>query len=176
MSEPIIVTLYDPRWPLLFRDECERIRELIKAPAEIEHVGSTAVEGLAAKPVIDILIGLPRMSDAPLWIALLQKLGYEYVPEFEKVMPERRFFRRFENGVRAQHIHMVERGGDFWIRHIAFRDYLRTHPDEALAYGRLKLELAENFRDDREAYMDGKDAFIKALEQRAMAEYGRGAG
>lgn len=170
IADPIIVTPYDPDWPAAFAIEKARIRAAIPQAAAIEHIGSTAVPGLAAKPVIDILIGLASLNEAPAWIGGLQTLGYEYVPQFEAVMPERRYFRRSEKSRRTHQIHLVEGGGDFWKRHMAFRNFLRMHPEEALAYGRLKTELAARFRDDRAAYMDGKDAFIKNLEARALSE------
>jgi GrpB-like predicted nucleotidyltransferase (UPF0157 family) len=167
-TDPIIVTPYDAKWPAQFAAEEARIRAAIPRPALIEHIGSTAVPNLAAKPVIDIMIGLASLSEARDWILELQALGYEYVPEYETVMPERRYFRRMDGTRRSHQIHMVERGGDFWVRHLVFRDFLRASPPHASDYGRLKMELAARFRDDREGYMDGKDPFIKNLEALAM--------
>jgi GrpB-like predicted nucleotidyltransferase (UPF0157 family) len=168
-EDPIIVELYDPRWPSHFAAEQARIRALLPPSAVIEHIGSTAVPGLAAKPVIDIMIGLKTLAEARPCVTALQQMGYEYVQKYESVMPERRYLKRLENGRRSHQIHMVEFGGAFWIRHVAFRDYLRTHPEEAREYGRLKQELAAKFTQDRDGYMDGKDAFVKALESRALA-------
>jgi GrpB-like predicted nucleotidyltransferase (UPF0157 family) len=169
LCDPVIVTSYDPQWPAEFVAEEARIRAAILRPALIEHIGSTAVPNLAAKPVIDIMIGLASLAEATNWIRELQALGYEYVPEYETVMPERRYFRRMESARRSHQIHMVERGGDFWVRHLAFRDFLSTNPQHANDYGRLKMELAARFRDDRDGYMDGKDKFIKNLEALAMS-------
>jgi GrpB-like predicted nucleotidyltransferase (UPF0157 family) len=168
-EDPIVVVPYDDDWPAAFAEEHSRIASV--APVEgalIEHIGSTSVPGLAAKPVIDILIGLPTLLMAEPWILALQRLDYEYVPQFETIMPERRYFRRIVDGIRRQQIHMVEWEQPFWIRHVAFREYLRAFPAVAAHYGRLKLDLAAQHRDDREAYMDGKDAFIKATEADAL--------
>lgn len=137
---------------------------------EIEHVGSTAVPGLAAKPVVDIMVGIRTLNDAPECVARLVEIGYEYVPEFEDVVPERRYFRKFDpEGRRTHQIHLVERTNlDWWVRHIAFRDYLRQNPEVAGEYGALKLDLSHRFRDDRAAYMDAKDEFVRSVEQRAL--------
>jgi GrpB-like predicted nucleotidyltransferase (UPF0157 family) len=171
-QDPVIVVPYDERWPAAFVAERQRILDAIPARgAVIEHVGSTAVVGLAAKPVIDIMIGLSHLDEAPRWIAGLEPLGYEYVPCFEDVMPERRYFRRFVGSERSQQIHMVARDTAFWSRHLAFRDFLRTHPQDLAAYASLKLALGATCRDNREAYMDGKDAFIKEMEARALVCY-----
>jgi GrpB-like predicted nucleotidyltransferase (UPF0157 family) len=83
-------------------------------------------------------------------------------------MPERRYLRRFQEEVRTHQIHMVELGSAFWIRHLAFRDFLRASPENAADYAALKIDLAQRFQHDREAYMDGKDAFIKRLEALAL--------
>jgi len=165
----IVVTPWAPTWPAAFREECARLATAFGAlETAIEHVGSTAVPGLAAKPVIDVMIGLPTLDEAPPLIAILKTLGYEYVAAFEAVMPERRYLRRDQDGQRTHHIHMVERDGAFWVRHLAFRDFLRAHPAQAQAYGRLKFQLAGLHPRDAGAYMDGKDGLIKHLEALAL--------
>lgn len=135
----------------------------------IEHIGSTAIPGLAAKPTIDILIGIKDLEGAGGIIPLLQSAGYVYVPEFELDMPERRYFykgRKVEDGF---HLHMVEAGSPFWKRHLAFRDHLRIHPDEVREYEKLKIALANKFRDDREGYTEAKTEFITRIEKAALA-------
>ena len=88
-------------------------------------------------------------------------MEYEYVPEFEDEFPERRYFRKTMNGKRIHQIHIVEIGTDFWNRHLAFRDYLRTHPESAKEYSDLKKELAKQFENDREGYTNAKTIFIE---------------
>ena len=110
--------------------------------AAIEHVGSTAVPGLGAKPVIDVMVGLSRLAQAEDRIAALEAAGYEYVRKYERQRPERRYFRKPRLGPRGVHLHCVVEGSHFWVRHLAFRDYLHAHPESAAAYYKLKRELA----------------------------------
>ncbi len=168
---PVEVVPYDPSWPQMFDEERGRILDALGSRAVgIEHVGSTAVPGLCAKPVIDIMVGVRTLDEAPKCVGALEGLGYEYVPGFEVVVPERRYFRRFDvAGRRTHQIHLVERRNlDWWGRHVRLRDYLRAHPEVAREYGELKTSLARRFRHDRAGYMDGKDGFIRVLERRAL--------
>lgn len=175
MDDPVVIADYDPAWPARFEAEKARIVGAIGAwVVAVEHIGSTAVPGLAAKPILDIMVGLPSLDCAAQCIAPLQALGYEYVPEFEATIPERRYFRRKWAG-EAYHLHMVAVTSAFWERHLLFRDYLRTHPETARAYERLKRELAARFGHDRAAYTDAKTAFITAVEEQARAACSRGA-
>lgn len=168
MSAPVVIADYDPRWAVLFVEEKARILEVAgRWIVAIEHVGSTAVRGLSAKPIIDILAGVRELDDAGDCIDPLARIGYEYVPEYEAEIPDRRYFHKGPAEGRTHHLHMVERKGDFWIRQILFRDYLRAHPDEAQRYDDLKRELAARFRDDREAYTNAKTDFIRKIETRA---------
>ncbi len=104
----------------------------------IEHVGSTAIPGMTAKPIIDILIALRQLDDAADCIEPLRKLGYEYRTINETMIPGTRFFRKGPPGSNTYHIRMVEKTGDQWNDYILFRDYLRTHLEEAGEYGKLK--------------------------------------
>jgi len=149
--------------------ERARILAAIALPGvAVEHVGSTAVPGLAAKPIIDILIGLSHLEDAAVVIPPLEGLGYEYLPERELETPERRFLARPKTKPRTHHIHMVEVGSDFSERHLLFRDYLRAHPDAAREYEDLKRALAAQFRENREAYTEGKTPFVRRIEEIAL--------
>jgi GrpB-like predicted nucleotidyltransferase (UPF0157 family) len=160
----IIIKQYDPKWQLLFETERDELMEAIgHYVADIQHIGSTAVPGLAAKPVIDILVGLRRLLDAQDCIMPIEAMDYEYVPEFEAEFPERRYFRKVTSGVRSHHIHMVEIGTDFWKRHLQFRDHLRKHPETANEYASLKRELAVTFENDREGYTNAKTPFIENI-------------
>jgi GrpB-like predicted nucleotidyltransferase (UPF0157 family) len=164
---------YNPEWPRLYLDEKARILAAIGPwVSRIEHVGSTAVQGLAAKPILDILVGLRDLADAGLCIPRMEGLGYEYVPEYEKELPMRRYFRKGPRENRTHHVHMVEEGSDFWLEHLRFRDYLRDHPKEARRYERLKRDLAARFANDRDAYTASKAEFIRSiLSQAAEAGY-----
>lgn len=164
--DPVVVVEYDPAWPAAY----ERERALIAAALgalllDIEHVGSTSVPGLGAKPIIDIMAGVPSFQEGHRCVGPMERLGYEYKGEFG--IPGRHYFRKIQNDVRSHQVHMVEAGGEFWRRHLLFRDYLRSHPDEALRYFELKLRLADEYRHDREGYAEAKSAFIQAALARA---------
>ena len=168
VKEPVVIVEYDPRWPVMFEEEKTRLLGVIGHVVEqVEHVGSTAVPGLGAKPIIDILIGLRRLDDAAQCIAPLQSLGYQYVPEYEVELPERRYFRK--GSPRTHHIHMVELTSGFWERHLLFRDYLCTHPETAREYYELKKALAAKFGSDRDGYTDAKTEFVRSVEAEARS-------
>lgn len=170
---PIILEKYDSRWPLSFSEERNRILAAIgETRAIVEHVGSTAVPGLAAKPIIDILVGLPRLEEASKTIPALEGIGYQYIPEHERELPERRFLAKPRAKPRTHHIHMVEGTSAFWERHLLFRDYLRAHPDTAAEYEALKRSLALRFRENREAYTEGKNEFVRRVEEAARSSRG----
>jgi len=176
-SAPLIVIAgYDRRWPAMFEAERARIVEAIGGwLVDIQHVGSTSVPGLAAKPIIDIMPGIRSLADAPRIIDPLARIGYEYVPEYEDQLPERRYFRKPPGPERQWrrdfHMHIVETTSDFWRRHLAFRDYLRSHPEACAEYAALKRKLAAQFSADRDGYTDAKTGFITRIERLAM---GRG--
>lgn len=174
MADEIEIVPYDPRWPALFAEEAARLREAL--PAELvlglEHFGSTAIPGLAAKPIIDILIAVRSLAEAQeKAIEPLEALGYLYW--YDNPKTDRMFFVKGlppEGARRTHHVHMTETSGEMW-RRLAFRDHLRTHPEDARRYERLKRELAAAHRDDREAYTDAKAAFVAEILAKA-----RGAG
>ena len=168
--EPIVVIAYDPAWPAEFEAERKLLTDALRSSAIIEHIGSTSVPGLAAKPVIDMLVGVAGLAEIEARIPELEALSYQYVLEFESVTPERRYFRKMEGSAMTHQIHAVVVGGEFWVRHLAFRDYLRSHPDTAREYAQLKTELAARHRLEREAYTDAKGPFIRRVEEKAMNE------
>ena len=171
MNDPIVIAQYNPQWPILYEKEKAQILSTIRHWAiAIEHVGSTAVPGLGAKPIIDVMVAVRHLADASACIIPLQGLGYEYAPEFEVLMPERRFFRKFSKGIRTHHLHVVEIKSEFWEHHLLFRDFLRNHSWAAQQYCQLKKELAAQFRDDREAYTNAKTRFIMSILEEALAE------
>lgn len=166
-KRPIIIVPYDERWPEMFATE-----KSVLAPAlgdsivGIEHIGSTAVVGLEAKPVIDILVGVKNFDDAPELGPRVESAGYDYVPRFEDVMPNRKFFRKRKATPEQtdRQVHLVEAGGEFWIRHLMFRDWLRSDEDVRRRYVALKHKLAAKFGTDFEGYADAKTEFIRAEE------------
>ena len=165
-GKPVIVTEYDPSWPELFRREAELIYAVLEGVGiRIEHMGSTAVPGLQAKPVIDIMIGVSSIEQADSCVPFIEGTGYLYRPEHEDSMPERRYFERSGSEI-DYHVHMVVFESKFWKEHIFFRDYLRENPEAAEQYADLKEELAEKFRDNREAYTNGKAEFIQGILRR----------
>jgi GrpB-like predicted nucleotidyltransferase (UPF0157 family) len=161
----VIVVEYDERWPALFEEERARILALISPWVErIEHIGSTSVPGLGAKPIIDIMVGLRSLDDARECIPRLESIGYEYIPKHEASLPERRYFHKGgTRRARTHHLHMVETTSCFWQRHLLFRDRLRADPALARRYYELKTELAARFPFDRDAYTSAKAPFIEEL-------------
>jgi len=170
MSAPVVIVDYDPAWPALYRREEARVLEAIGHLIQaVEHVGSTAVPGLGAKPIIDIMVAVTRLGDATQCMEPLERIGYQYVPENEDSIPERRYFTKGPPGGRTHHLHMVELDGGFWDRHLLFRDYLRAHPQVAEEYHELKMKLADEYGSDRESYTEAKSAFIRSVEARGRA-------
>ncbi|HET7565096.1 MAG TPA: GrpB family protein [Gemmatimonadaceae bacterium] len=156
-SDGIVLSEYDPSWPAQFAAERTRILDALGSlKAEIEHIGSTAVPGLVAKPVIDITIGRSAESKLRPYIDALQRLGYEY--RGESGIPGRHYFRR--GRPRTRHLHLVPYGGDLWRHHLRFRDRLRADPALAAQYAALKRRLATQFAADRVAYTEAKAPFI----------------
>jgi GrpB-like predicted nucleotidyltransferase (UPF0157 family) len=170
-TQPVEVVDYDPDWPRRFADERDRIAAAIgEAALAIEHVGGTAVPALPAKPVIDLMVGVEDIERAGPAVAGLINLGYEYVPEFESQLPDRRYFRL--GTPETHHVHMVPVSGDYFEEHLLFRDWLRSHPQAAEEYGKLKRGLASRFRLDRDAYRAGKLPFIDTVVAAARREAG----
>ena len=131
-KRPVIIVEYGPLWPVWFSEERGRILGAIGGQiVAVEHIGSTAVPGLGAKPIIDILVGIGRLTEAPACIDPLRSIGYEYFPGHEVEIPERRYFNKGPPHHRACHLHMVEVEGELWKRHLLFRDHLLTHRDAA---------------------------------------------
>jgi len=118
MPEQIIIEDYNPDWPKMFEAERDNIFKALENRVSIEHIGSTAVPGLAAKPIIDIMIGLNHLEKAKKCIRPLEQIGYEYIPSYEIIIPERRYFCKSLFDKETFHLHMVEYGSDFWLRHI----------------------------------------------------------
>jgi GrpB-like predicted nucleotidyltransferase (UPF0157 family) len=163
---PVVIADYNPDWPAMYDRERQRIMDAAgDCVIDIQHVGSTSVPGLAAKPVIDIMPGVRNLEDVQHIIEPLKRLGYECVPADVDDIPERRYFRR--GFPRSHHLHVVETTSEFWRRHLAFRDYLRAHPGAAREYETLKRRLATQYGDDRLGYVNAKTEFILGIEEKA---------
>ena len=162
MSDEIVLVPYDPDWPHTYdlaRDELLAL--LPEPPVLIEHIGSTAVPGLAAKPVIDIIVLVGAMQPILDRMPDLTALGYEFRPDVSN--PERIFMRRYgPNGVRTHHLH-IHTDADDVRRHLMFRDALRWDPGIRQAYLDIKNALAALHATDRQAYANGKDTFVDAV-------------
>lgn len=164
VDDRVIITPADPAWAVRYRIEAQLLRVILsELDPGVEHIGSTAVPGLAAKPVIDLLIGVPGLERFVPYAHRLAAYGYEYDPDQERVVPDRRFFKRVVAGVRTHHLHVVERNGPLWQRYLGFRDALRADPALALRYAQLKLTLAARHPEDREAYTAGKTSFVESV-------------
>ena len=181
VQEDVAIVPYNPRWPELFRREKEHLLSCL--PAElirrVEHFGSTAVQGLAAKPVVDVLVEVSDLQATRTWIApLLESQGYDYFwrpTHGDDGPPFYAWFIKRDpgSGARTHHIHMVE--ADFaahWDR-LLFRDYLIEHPRVAREYEDLKLRLASAYPNDRVAYTQGKTEFVVRVTEQAKRFYGK---
>lgn len=168
-NDAVAVVAYSPTWPLLFEDERARLAAALgDGVVEIEHIGSTSVPGLSAKPVIDILVAVERFDPLEACDRRLAPLGYWRPTPQDFDESAHRFYRR--GSPRSHHLHMVQFGTWEHRRHLVFRDYLRGHPDIARLYADVKRELALAFKHNRPAYTNGKTAFIKSIVARALAE------
>jgi GrpB-like predicted nucleotidyltransferase (UPF0157 family) len=162
-SKTVRVVPYDDRWPGLFTAEAARIAGAVAAFGlpllTLEHVGSTAVSGLAAKPILDIAAGHGLEAALSAYVAVFESLGYVY--RGNGGLPGREFFRRGEP--RSHHLHLVERDGIHWRRYLRFRDILRADAAVRDSYAALKHSLALQHPRDREAYILGKTDFVEAV-------------
>jgi GrpB-like predicted nucleotidyltransferase (UPF0157 family) len=175
--EHVSIVPYDPNWPRLFEEEKNHLRSFLPPEmiGRIEHFGSTAIPGLAAKPIIDMLVEVRSLEETKDRIVpLLEALRYDYfwrptagddVPPFYAW-----FIKRNSDGIRTHHIHIVESGFPQWDR-LFFRDYLIEHPELARQYASLKFDLALAYPNDRVAYTNGKTEFITRVTQLAKAYF-----
>jgi GrpB-like predicted nucleotidyltransferase (UPF0157 family) len=189
----IEVTAYQHFWPALFTEEKRQIQQALgHIAAQVEHIGSTAVKGLPAKPIIDILLGVREMHQLNELIELMQAAGYTYYKKYEEAMPYRRYFVKFLASVAKEipelvdvddlfklsdtcksvvHIHAMEIGTYHWERHLAFRDYLRVHVEARQKYGDWKLHLSGLDFEDSLAYNAAKNTVVQAIQSRAITWY-----
>jgi GrpB-like predicted nucleotidyltransferase (UPF0157 family) len=170
----IEIVQYDPTWPARFDAEAEKIRAALGSHAvRVDHVGSTSVPGLAAKPVIDIQIAVVTLARLDRYARPLAELGYHHVPvgDFDLVYP---FFQKPADWPSTHHIHLCVSGGEQERRHLAFRDYLRLHPAVAAKYADLKRGLAAihdgSTLESRERYSLAKTGFVDSVLQHALRD------
>lgn len=160
--KPLIVLAYDPSWPLEF----ERIRaalgeKVLHQANTVEHVGSTSVPGLAAKPIIDLDVVIP-IGQFELFKTYLEELGYQH--EGDQGIPGREAFRyESKPDLMKHHLYVCEIGSAELHRHLTFRNWLRDHPEDRAAYAAVKMEMAEKYRSDRDAYQNAKSAIIEQI-------------
>ena len=163
MSSVSIVPHSDD-WPLQFKALRAALLEAFAGMGvEVEHIGSTSVPDLAAKPVIDVLLGADSLAAIESRIGAVEGAGYQYVPRYEREIPMRRYFvKPAGSGSLRVHLYGVARGSPIWREHIAFRDALRADESLRAGYQSLKLELATRFAYDKSAYSAGKGPFIRS--------------
>ncbi|EDM48720.1 GrpB family protein [Marinobacter algicola] len=162
--EGVALSPYDPKWPSMFEVERSRLFSLFPDQfAAIEHFGSTAVPGLSAKPIIDILAGVESMSQADSLIKPLCRSKFTTSAEFNATLQDRRWLMRWADGHRTHHLHLVVHGGSQWQRRLAFRDALRSNEELAKRYEQLKKRLVAEFSSNREAYTEAKAEFVREV-------------
>jgi len=155
---------YEPNWPLLFLAEKERLfASLGNYILDVQHIGSTSIPGMPAKPILDIGVAVTNFEEAARCVPLMKQLGYQY--KGENGIPRRHYF--VKGDPRTHHLHMLEIESEEWKHHLFFRDYLRANSASAQAYAKLKQELASQFASDRHAYQNGKDSFIQTVLHQA---------
>jgi GrpB-like predicted nucleotidyltransferase (UPF0157 family) len=169
----VVISEYDPNWAVLFEEEAHRLRASFGASAlRIEHVGSTSVPGLAAKPVIDIQVSVASLVPHGRYAVAMAALGYRHVVlgDFDLVYP---FFHKPVDWPSTHHVHLCEAGGEQEWKHLAFRNHLRAHPEAARAYEALKRELARvhdaSTPQSMEAYSLAKSEFVATALRSAEA-------
>lgn len=162
------VVPYNPKWAKFFWEEKKRLISLLgDTIIDVQHIGSTAIPGIPAKPIIDIAVAVPAVSRKEIgkYIDPLKKLNYEYMREDR---PREHLFVKGGEEKRVCYLHMVKFNSKAWKNYLLFRNHLRAHKKTAAEYANLKLELAKKFPGDRKLYTDGKDKFIQRVLKRGV--------
>ena len=173
--DTVCLAPYEAGWARLYELEEARLQAAVgEHVLDIQHVGSTAIPGIVAKPILDIAVAVQSFETAYACVAPIEALGYEY--KGENGIPRRHFFvrRDSDSGQTLVHLHMNELGSPDWESQVLFRDYMLAHPEAAAEYAALKQDLAAQFPRDREAYTDGKASFIARILRLAREEATRG--
>ena len=168
MTRVVEVVPNNPAWTDQFQAEAKKL-VVVFGPeaAAIHHIGSTAIPGIQAKPIIDILLEVKNIDRIDDFNDDMRECGY--IPRGEFGIPGRRYFVRAVATIHTHHVHAFQTGHPEIARHLNFRDYLRAHPVEAQAYSHLKEGLAQNFPTDPEGYTNAKSEFIQAIDEKAKA-------
>jgi Uncharacterized conserved protein len=167
----VFVVQYNPDWAKAFEQEAKAIpHALFDLPIVLHHIGSTAIPGILAKPIIDILGVVDNVEALDRRSARMHDLGYEVMGPFG--IEGRRYFRKFDTtGRRTHHLHVFSQGSPHIERHLAFRDYLRSNPQQAAAYSDLKARIVSGEAVSWDEYMDAKDPFVAETEKAALIWY-----
>ena len=161
---------YDPEWARLFEQEKISIQDVLKDDAlGIEHIGSTAIPGMDAKPILDLMVAVTQIDDYSEFMISLKKLGYSFMRD-NRSEQEHILFVKGPEECRTHYLKLTTLGTIFWHEHLLFRDYLKNHPDRAEAYRKLKQDLLRKFSDDRASYTNAKAAFIQDTIRMAESE------
>jgi len=163
------IVSYNPNWKEIYKEESKKIKNVLSdIIVDIHHIGSTAIPGIKAKPVIDILVEVKDIEAVDRYNNKMEELGYEVMGEYG--IPKRRFFRKGGNN-RTHHIHIFQVGNEEIERHINFKEYLIAHPDKAREYSKLKEKLTNKYTYDVENYTNGKSDFIKEIDRKAKLRW-----
>ncbi len=169
MEKPVVIENYNPNWSKEYEQEKKKIMGVLKENNIcIEHIGSTSVIGLGAKPILDIMVGVNNLDEVDKFIEPLRQIGYEFVAH--KEFPERRFFRRGQWRAGTHHLHIYKFESRHWNNNILFRNYLRTHSEVLKQYHQLKKDLAVVHYLDRTKYTQAKEPFIQNVLEKAKEE------
>lgn len=175
VGDAVKIVPADPAWAEKFERGAATIRAVLGAMVlGVEHIGSTSVSGLAAKPVVDMLVGLPTMEDVLAAPAKLVPHGWEFPPAINDALDDRRFGKLAPGGERTHHVHIVVFDADEWRRLVAFRNALRASPDLARRYEELKRDLAAQYANEREKYTAAKTDFVASVLRAVGAPPPRG--
>ncbi|RDE23656.1 GrpB family protein [Parageobacillus thermoglucosidasius] len=169
IARKVEVVPFCEQWATMFAKEAEKLKQVFgKECLRIDHIGSTAIPEMSAKPIIDILLEVHHIDHVDQYHKAMAELGYQAMGE--NGIPQRRFFQK-GGDERTHHVHVFPAGSEHIVRHIALKEYMIAHPEEAKAYSRLKIALAKRFPNDIQAYIKGKEAFVRETEKKALAWY-----
>ena len=161
----IVVVPHENHWSEKFQMEAKRLKSAMPETVKIYHIGSTSVPGLAAKPIIDMIMEVENIESVDGWNERFIEVGYSVIGE--NGISRRRYFIHGTEEKRSYHLHVFEKGNPEIVRHLAFRDYMMAHCEEAEAYATLKKELAEKYTYDGALYTEGKNEFVRNVDEKA---------
>ncbi|MGU7366553.1 GrpB family protein [Bacillus cereus] len=161
----IVVVPHENHWSEKFQMEAKRLKSAMPETVKIHHIGSTSVPGLAAKPIIDMIMEVENIERVDGWNERFIELGY--IVKGENGISRRRYFIHGTEEKRSYHLHVFEKGNPEIVRHLAFLDYMMAHCEEAETYATLKKELAEKYTYDGALYTEGKNEFVRNVDEKA---------